>query len=111
MPRRPTGTAYEKRGRIYIGIRIKDGSKWTHPWDGGKAGDPIDLRRAKAAAAELQRQYNEEVARSASVDIAMQTEKRGSPHTLVCTKTVARCEQRVKQRAADEEALAALNSI
>src|SRR6266545_2694691 len=58
MPRSRTGTAYTKNGKIYVGIRLRNGRKWARPWDGGKAGNPVDLRRAKAAAAELQHQYD-----------------------------------------------------
>lgn len=37
---------------------------------------------------------------NARVDVAMSTIRKGSPHTLVCTKTAARYEARVRQRAA-----------
>lgn len=71
------------------------------------------LRDAKAttwrlSAAQARRTHVESMAVSAHVDVAMVTERRGSPHTLVCTKTRARYEARVRQRAADMAALATL---
>ena len=59
-------------------------------------------------AAQAQRVHVENTAVGAHVDVAMATERRGSPHTLVCTKTRARYEARVRQRAADAAALATL---
>jgi hypothetical protein len=71
------------------------------------------LRDAKATTwrlkvAQAQRVHVEHMAAGAHVDVAMATERRGSPHTLVCTKTRARYEARVRQRAADTAALATL---
>lgn len=71
------------------------------------------LRDAKATtwrlkAAQAQRAHVESMAVGAHLDVAMATERRGSPHTLVCTKTRARYEARVRQRAADTAAVATL---
>ena len=50
----------------------------------------------------------EQSVQSASCDLDLRTERRGSPHTLVATKNQASYERRVKQRRQDLEHVAAL---
>lgn len=45
---------------------------------------------------------------SANADLDLQTVKKGSPHTLMCTKNTRSYERRVAQRRDDLAALAAL---
>ena len=54
------------------------------------------------------RSHVEETIRNAGVDISWKTEKQGSPHILVCTKTQASYERAVRQRATDVADAAAL---
>lgn len=65
-------------------------------------------RRWQLKAAQVTRAHVEGEVSRARVDVAMSTVRSGSPHCLVCTKTAARYEARVRQRAADTAALAAL---
>jgi hypothetical protein len=58
----------------------------------------------KAVAA--QRAHIEEWIKRAGCDVDSHTERRGSPHTLVCTKNQASYQALVRQRAADHEHLA-----
>jgi integrase len=58
MARPRTGTAYTKGGRIYLAVRLRSGHRWARPWLEGDAGNPVDVVRARGAAAELQRQYD-----------------------------------------------------
>ena len=58
----------------------------------------------KAVAA--QRAHIEEWIKRARCDIDFRTERRGSPHTLVCAKNQASYQALVRQRAADPEHLA-----
>ena len=57
-------------------------------------------------AAAPQRAHIEEWIRRARCDVDFRTERRGSPHTLVCDKNQASYQARVRQRAADREHLA-----
>lgn len=61
-------------------------------------------------AAEARRRHVQDAARGAEADLAFRTERRGSPHSLVCTKTQASYEARVVQREADLAALAKLGA-
>lgn len=54
------------------------------------------------------RRHVEQVIRQAGVDVDCRTERRGSPHSLICTKNRRSHERRVQQRAADVDALARL---
>jgi hypothetical protein len=58
-------------------------------------------------AAQQRRSHVEHEAARARTDIAMHTERHGNPHALVCVKTTARYDARVRQREADKRALAA----
>jgi len=60
--------------------------------------------RWRFKAAQPRRSHVESVATSAGVDVRMFTERGGSPLTLVCDKTAARYEARVRQRADDAAA-------
>lgn len=70
--------------------------------------DPVAMQW-QLRAAQQARAHVEEKARGARVDVAMSTIRKGSPHTLVCTKTTARYEARVRQRVADTAALAVID--
>ncbi|MCW8137586.1 MAG: 2OG-Fe(II) oxygenase [Planctomycetota bacterium] len=61
-------------------------------------------------AAEARRRHVQDAARGAKADLAFRTERKGSPHSLVCTKTQASYEARVAQREADLTALAKLGA-
>ena len=71
--------------------------------------DPVETQW-KLRAAQQARSHVEQQVRRARVDVAMETVRKGSPHTLVCTKTAARYEARVRQRAADTAALAVIDA-
>ena len=58
----------------------------------------------KAVAA--QRQHIEEWIKRARCDVDFHTERRGSPHTLVCAKNQASYQALVRRRTADREHLA-----
>ncbi len=58
MPPPRTGTAYEKNGRWYIGIRLRDGRKWVTPCPPRADNTPLTQIHAKAVAADLQRAYD-----------------------------------------------------
>lgn len=60
-------------------------------------------------AAEARRRHVLEVAHAAKVDLTFRTERRGSPYSLVCTKSQASYAARVVQREADLAALAKLD--
>jgi hypothetical protein len=60
-------------------------------------------------AAERNRRHLEATIRQARCDLDLRTERRGSPHSLVCTKNQASYERRTQQRKSDLENLAALN--
>lgn len=53
------------------------------------------------AAAEARRRHVEATIRAARCDVDMATEKRGSPHRLICTKNQASYQRRCEQRASD----------
>lgn len=61
--------------------------------------------RWRFKAAQARRSHIESVAASAGVDVRMFTERGSNPLTLVCDKTAARYEARVRQRADDVAAL------
>jgi hypothetical protein len=53
------------------------------------------------AAAEPRRRHVESTIRNAACDVYMTTERRGSPHRLICTKNHASYDRRRVQRAND----------
>lgn len=57
------------------------------------------------------RSHLEHAIRQHGCDLSCATEKRGSPHTLVCTKTVASFQARLKKYHADVEHLATVHAI
>lgn len=67
-----------------------------------------DIWRFKAR--EGDRRHVEESIRQGHLDIDCTTERKGSPHVLVCSKNQASYERRVKQRRADLEDLARLGA-
>jgi hypothetical protein len=70
--------------------------------------DP-ELKTRAFKAAEPKRRHHEATIRQARCDLDVRTERRGSPHSLVCTKNQASYERRKQQRKSDLENLAALN--
>jgi hypothetical protein len=60
-------------------------------------------------AAEAKRRHLQEMIRQDRSDLDLATEKRGSPHGLVCTKNQAGYERRARQRKADLENFDRLN--
>ena len=69
--------------------------------------DPVQTRWELKANEQLRR-HVEAHARQARADVATTTVTTGRPYTLVCTKTTARYDARVRQRADDTAALTAL---
>lgn len=67
--------------------------------------DPV-LREWSLRAAETHRKHVTEEAQRAGVDLDFATVKKGSPHTLVCTKNQRSYERRVVQRKSDIASLA-----
>ena len=61
-------------------------------------------------AAEAKRRHVEQMVRQDRCDLHLTTERRGSPHGLVCTKNQASYERRARQRKADLENLARLQA-
>lgn len=61
--------------------------------------------------AEARRRHLEEQIRKLEVDLQRTTERRGSPHTLVCTKTWGRFERARRQHAKDLLHLATLRHL
>ncbi len=61
-------------------------------------------------AAQQARAHVEEQVRAARVGVATRTIRKGALHTLMCTKTTARYEARVRQRADDTAALAVIDA-
>ncbi|MBF0133021.1 MAG: 2OG-Fe(II) oxygenase [Magnetococcales bacterium] len=59
-------------------------------------------------AAEAKRKHVESIIARAGCDLDFKTERRGSPHTLLCTKNQASYENRIRQRRKDLEDLAQL---
>ncbi len=59
-------------------------------------------------AVQADRSHVEGIIKQARCDVDVATERRGSPHSLVCTKNQASYERRAKQRAKDIENLARL---
>jgi hypothetical protein len=60
-----------------------------------------DMREWRLKAAQTQRSHAEQMIGRHRCDLDLATEKRGSPHTLVCTKNQASYERRVQQREQD----------
>ena len=75
----------------------------------GFLGEPRTTTWTLKAHVEKRRHVEEEI-RAAGVDVDCRTERRGSPHTLVCTKNQASYDARVRERKADLEALARLGN-
>ncbi len=67
-----------------------------------------DQREWRLPAIQNRRTHVEQSVRSATCDLSLATEKRGSPHTLVAIKNQATYERRAKQRRQDLEHVAAL---
>jgi hypothetical protein len=65
-------------------------------------------RQWRLKAAEARRAHVQENVRRASCDIDLETERSGSPHTLVAVKNQASYERRAKQRREDLEHVSAL---
>ncbi|MBI5163431.1 MAG: 2OG-Fe(II) oxygenase [Magnetospirillum sp.] len=57
-------------------------------------------------AVQAERSHVESVIASSKCDVVTETLRKGSPHTLVCTKTLASHQRRVRQREADLKTLA-----
>ena len=60
-------------------------------------------------AAQIHRNHVEESIRKARCDVDTITERRGSPHGLICTKNQASYQRRARQRVEDTANLAALS--
>ena len=75
----------------------------------GFLGDP-NRKSWTFKAAEAKRRHLEDTIRKNRCDLDLVTEKRGSPHGLVCTKNQASYEKRVRQRKTDLENLSRLTS-
>lgn len=58
MPRPRTGTAYEKNGKWYVGIRLKSGRKWATPCPPREDGAAITRAHASHVAWQLQSDYD-----------------------------------------------------
>ena len=56
------------------------------------------------------RSHVEDTIKRARCDLAVATERRGSPHSLVCTKNQASYERRARQRSKDIEDLERLGA-
>ena len=69
--------------------------------------DP-ERRQWRFRAPQAQRSHVEENVRDSGCDVDLETERRGSPHTLVATKNQASYERRSKQRREDIEHVSAL---
>jgi hypothetical protein len=57
------------------------------------------------------RNHLEQVVRESNCDLDLTTDRRGSPHTLVCTKNKASYQQQLKKHHKDLEDLAAIRAI
>ncbi len=57
-------------------------------------------------AVQAERSHVQSIIASSKCDVATETLRKGSPHTLVCTKTLASHQRRVRQRQADLKTLA-----
>lgn len=62
-------------------------------------------------AAQHRRSHVETVIRNSKCDVSCTTVRKSSPHSLVCTKTQASYEQRVRQRQQDQESKLALEAM
>jgi hypothetical protein len=62
-------------------------------------------------AVQNRRSHLEDCIRQHHCDLECRTEKRGSPHTLVCTKTAASYQEKVRTYHQNQEHLAALRAI
>ncbi|MGB6400041.1 MAG: 2OG-Fe(II) oxygenase [Bradyrhizobium sp.] len=67
-----------------------------------------DQQQWRLKAVQDRRTHVEQSVRSATCDLDLTTERRGSPHTLVATKNQASYERRAKQRGQDLEHVSAL---
>jgi hypothetical protein len=67
-----------------------------------------DQQQWRLKAAQDRRAHVEQSVRSATCDLDLTTERRGSPHTLAATKNQASYERRAKQRRQDLEQVSAL---
>ncbi|XSC43191.1 hypothetical protein ACF1BQ_034870 [Bradyrhizobium sp. RDT10] len=67
-----------------------------------------DQQQWRLKAVQHRRTHVEQSVRSASCDLNLTTERRGSPHTLVATKNQASYERRARQRREDLEHVSAL---
>lgn len=67
-----------------------------------------DQQQWRLKAVQGRRAHVEQTVRSAACDLDLETERRGSPHTLVATKNHACYERRLKQRRQDLEHVSAL---
>jgi hypothetical protein len=68
-----------------------------------------DQQQWRLKAGQERRTHVEQSVRDAVCDLDLETERRGSPHTLVATKNQASYERRAKQRRQDLEHVAALD--
>ncbi len=62
-------------------------------------------------AAEPRRRHLEDVIREHPCDLDLKTERRGSPHTLVCTKNTASYQEKLRKYHEDREHLATIQAI
>jgi hypothetical protein len=72
--------------------------------------DPEE-RTYRFRAGQDRRQHVETTIRAGRCDVDCKTERRGSPHTLVCTKNTASYQARLKKYHADQKHLATLRAI
>ncbi len=91
-------------------------SRACHPGTGRRLGQPPSLHREEGQevwrfkAREADRRHVEDSIREGRHDIDCSTERKNSPHVLVCTKNQASYERRVAQRRADLEDLTRLKA-
>jgi hypothetical protein len=76
----------------------------VHIWEAGFLEDP-GSKEWQLRALQADRSHVEHMIEAAKVDLSCRTERRGRPHTLVCTKNQASYESRVRQGQADLAAL------
>jgi hypothetical protein len=73
-------------------------------------GDPLEATH-RFRATQVRRSHLESVIRNSGCDLNCATERRGSPHSLVCTKNQASFHKKVKQYQLDLQHVATLRSI
>lgn len=89
MPRPRTGTAYEKNGKWYVGIRLRDGRKWATPCPPRADGAVITRAHARHVALTLQCDYDagrwdpEAVAQEAAPKLAEPSAPAAEPVTVL----------------------------